>query len=153
MTSTRAREVADLHFTFVIAPSFGLRVSLRASRSSPLHAQFPLVLAWITWRQSSFELPPQKLRAILLFCGLLSCTLSVVVFWSQVLDNLSKIQGGGAEEICDFLNTFATIAGFWKGASAAAAAASRPRMLCDVATRPLLRVMNPGWQAKAPAPR
>ena len=76
----------------------------------------PLALAWITWCRSSFAFPPQKLRVILLFCGLLSCTLSVVVFWSQVLDNLSRIQGGGAEKICDFLNAFATIAGiFGKG--------------------------------------
>lgn len=76
----------------------------------------PLAIAWITWLRSSFAFPPRRPRAILLFCGLLVCSLSIMVFWSHVLDNVAATHGGGTENICDVLNTIAVIAGiFGKG--------------------------------------
>jgi hypothetical protein len=78
----------------------------------------PLAIAWITWLRSSFAFTPQRARAILLFCGLLVCSLSIIVFWSHVLDNVAATHGGGAENICDVLNTIAVITGiFGKGSA------------------------------------
>jgi hypothetical protein len=82
-----------------------------------------LGIAWATWLRSPLRFQARSLRTILLFSGLVACSLSIGMFWVHVIwVNLNRTDpslwkmSDHFEAVCDVLNVFALLAGvFGKG--------------------------------------
>jgi hypothetical protein len=77
-----------------------------------------LGIAWITWGRAPSKFQTSKVRTALLFSGLLGCLLNIAIFWLHVIwmnvhrtDPSLWILRHKAEEVCNFLNVFAILAG------------------------------------------
>jgi len=79
--------------------------------------------AWVSWGLSPLRFQPPRWRTILLFSGLLACSLNIAIFWAYVIwlrfhqTDPSWWKGrDNFEGICDFLIGFGLLAAvFGKG--------------------------------------
>jgi hypothetical protein len=78
----------------------------------------PLGIAWAIWLRSPFRFPSPRVRTILLFSGLVACSLSIAMFWIHVIWlNLNRTdpflwkRSAHFETVCDVLNVLALSAG------------------------------------------
>ena len=77
----------------------------------------PLGIAWVAWCRSPLKFQDGSVRRIILFSGLVACSLSIALFWLHViLLNLNRTDpdwwktSNHIEAFCDVLNVFALVA-------------------------------------------
>jgi hypothetical protein len=92
--------------------------SKRCSAVATRRSHIALGIAWARWWRSPLRSRAPSLRTILMFSGLLACSLSITVFWvNAIWMNVHRADlslwklSGTLEEVCDLLNGFAILAG------------------------------------------
>jgi hypothetical protein len=78
----------------------------------------PLGVAWVAWFRSPSKFQGASVRTVILFSGLISCSLSIAMFWIHVIWlNLNRTdpflwkRSDHFETVCDVLNVLALSAG------------------------------------------
>jgi hypothetical protein len=78
----------------------------------------PLGIAWVAWWRSPLKFQGASVRTIMLFSGLVACSVSIALFWVHMIWlNLNRTDldswktSNHIETACDVLNVFALVAG------------------------------------------
>src|SRR6266853_1520065 len=98
MTSTGRREESVRHFASISGLLYGVLfiagVLIMTGTMNALNAVVFLLLiaphialgiAWVTWLRSPLRFQARSVRTILLFSGLIACSLSIAMFWVHVI--------------------------------------------------------------------
>jgi hypothetical protein len=101
---------------FVLGSQYNVLPAVMLLLIIPPHVA--LGIAWTAWGRSPLVFQAPRVRATLLFLGLVLCSLNVAIFWLHVIWlNLRRTDlffgnlSNSAEGVCEFLNVFAILAG------------------------------------------